>query len=276
MQDYDPTGVDSGAVGTLTYNDSTAITLAAQSIKISNIDPNDFRDIFEPLGLPAEMLYTFPDLPAEIQTAFMLEILENVSLIIDKNVWTGSTASGVAQPTNRFNGWLTALDTAGDYVDATTSGATAFSASNIFTYMDEVKSTLYSNTTMLAVESRRRDELKCFVSKNTANFLVTAEQNTSGKGETRLTSSGIYDLVYSGAFPVVPLASFPDDQILVTYASTDPRRSNLQYGATNTRDAENVQVFRMSNGSNYIGVRMDMSLGAQVAYSNETLRFVVP
>jgi len=275
LQDYDGSGVDSGAVGTFSTTQSTKITLQDLSLKISNLDPNAYRAIFEPMQLSPSTLYTFPDLPPAIQQAFVLEVLEEISWVIDQNLWTGSRATAATYPTDRFNGWLTLLDTANDYIDATTSGATTFTAANIFTYMDAVKSVLYSNATAKAVESRRKNELKFFVSKNTAQLLQTAEQNTSGKGQTRLTSSGIYDMVYSGTAPIVPLSAFPDDQILLTYASTDPQRSNLQFGATNVSDQDNLQVFRMSNGSNYIGMRMDMAVGCVVPFTTECIRFIV-
>jgi hypothetical protein len=186
--------------------------------------------VFEAFQLSADTLYTFPSLPPAVQMAFVLEILEQVSYQIDRNLWLGNTAG--AQPINRFQGWLTQLYAAGTFVDATPTAAADFTAANIFAAMDLVIDTLYKNARMRAVESRRRNELKIFVSKATANFLKTAEQNVSGKGMTRLTSSSIYDIIYSGVAPVVPLASFPDNTIMLTYASGDIRKTNLHFGAT--------------------------------------------
>ena len=275
LQDYNPAGIETTGSGTtLAWNEQTKITLRENMFAINNIDPNDYRDIFETFQLPAETLYTFPNLPPAVQMAFLLEIMEQVGNQIDKNLWLGDTTG--SQPINRFNGWLTQLYAGGIFVDATPTSATAFTAANIFAAMDLVIDTLYSNAQMRAVESRRRNELRIFTSKNTANFLKQAEQNVSGKGMTRLTSTSIYDIIYSGVAPVVPLANFPDDTIMLTYASGDPRRTNLHFGATNVRDQENIQIERMANLSNYVGMRMDMSVGCVVGFQEEVILYTVP
>lgn len=275
LQDYDPAGIDTtGSATSLAWNEQTKIALRANMFAINNIDPNDFRDVFEAFQLPAETLYTFPSLPPAVQVAFILEILEQVSDQIDKNLWLGDVSG--ADPIDRFDGWLTQLYANGDFVDATPTGATSFTAANIFAAMDVVVGTLYTNARMKAVESRRRNELKIFVSKNTANLLKQAEQNVSGKGMTRLTSTSIYDIIYSGVAPVVPLAAFPDDTIMLTYASGDIRKTNLHFGATNVRDQENLQIERLANLSNYVGMRMDMSLGCVVGFEEEVILYTVP
>jgi hypothetical protein len=272
MQDYDPTGVDSGAVGTFTATDSTTLPLLAQSIKINNIDPNDWRDFLRPFQLNASDLYTWPKLPRAVQTAYLLELLEEVDWTVEQNMWIGDTVTAASAPTDRWIGWLPYLTDQADFIDATTSGATTFTSANVFGYMDTVYSTIYSNAVMKAVESRRRAELKIFVSKATATLLNAAESDTSGKGQTRLSNNGIYDMAYNGV-KIVPLSAFPDDEILVTYADSNPRKSNLHFGMTNLNDKSNVQVFNMANGSNYMGMRMDMSAGCVVGYSTECVRF---
>ena len=277
VQDYDPRGVDQGAVGDFTTTAIEKLPLQDLSLKISNIDPNAFRELFDPLQLSPTVLYTFPDLPREIQVAFLTEVLEQTADIWDNNMWNGDRAGGVA-PANKYNGWLKELSDAynttgvASPVDATLSGVTTFDVTNIFSVVDNVKSVLYSDPTMKAVESRYRNFLKLYCSKNTANLLRTAEQNTAGKGETRLTGGSIYDMNYSGAFKIQPLANFPDDKLLLTYGDGSSKaNTNLHFGMTNQADAQNVQVFRMANGSNYVGMRMDVSVGTKVVFPEQCI-----
>jgi hypothetical protein len=276
LQDYSGTGVDDGAVGTFAANASTALTLQELSVKIANIDPNDWRDFWSSLGLSADVMWTWPSLPPKVQQAYLMELLESLDWIHEQNIWTGERTSGDLTSENRYNGFITQLEAAADFVDATPSGATAFTANNVFDACDDVVDTLYSNATMKAVESRRNAELTMFVSKKTARLMIQAEQDTDGKGETRLTSQGIYDMIYSGALPVLPLSAFPDDKILVTYASSQPRRSNLHFGMSNIRNKTNVQIFNMANGSNFLGMRMDMAVGVKIPFTTECLYYNVP
>lgn len=273
MQDYDPSGVDSGSVGTFTTTDTTTLNIVKQSVKINNIDPNDWRLFSEEFAPSASELYSFTELPPVVRDAYVMELLERTADITDQNIWTGSRATAASYPTDRFNGLLTLLDAAGDFVDATPSGAAALSASNVEAAFLACYEALFSS--LAAVEARRRRELRFVVSKTTATYLQTAERNISGKGLTFLNMQGVYDLTYNG-IPIVPLSNFPDNRIVLSYFDRDPMRGNAHFGITNVDNHTSINMGKMANGSLYDFMRMDFAAGTQWSYTNEVISWKTP
>jgi hypothetical protein len=179
-------------------------------------------------------------------------------------------------PIAKFKGLLTYLDEKGTFNDVTPTSATVFTEANILDAFRLVYASLFTNSNMKKVRSMKRKYVKFIVSPNTAEILQNGEiDGYTGKGQTELTAGSSDDLRYKGT-PIKPLAGFPDNQILLTYADSDPMNSNLHFGMANQRDKENVKVFNMANGADNLGMRMNFTAGVAVAWPEFVTRYIVP
>jgi hypothetical protein len=263
-QAFDPTGVESGTVGTLTYTE-VELDTTDRTVKIGTILPNGWRGVWREFApSPTEAFETMM-LNSKIRDAFVMRVLQKTQEVNSYNLWQGDTVTTGA-PYANYDGLIKkVVDTAGT-VDATTTGAATFTSSNIAGYMATVYDTLVGKPAL-----KSKAGVKFIMSHASKSLYQDAEIAVSGKGplysQLGDTGSMFKDV------EVVASNGFPDNFILCTYTSTDPFASTLHVGMRNRNDIDSYQFGQVANGSLYWFLRLDYSIGTAITTPTDIIYF---
>lgn len=263
-QAFDPASVASGTAGTLAY---TEVELATtdRSVKIGNILPNAWRAVWREFAPSPTEAFDQMMLNSKIRDAFVMRVLQKTQEVNSFNIWQGDTVTTGATYANYDGLVKKVVDTAGT-VDATTTGAATFTASNVAGYMNSVYDSLVAKPAL-----KSKSNVKFIVSHLTKSLYQNSEIAVSGKGPTYSQMGNIGDMFKD--VPVEASNGFPDNYILCTYTDTDPFNSTLHVGMRNRNDIDTYQFGQMADGSLYWFLRLDYSIGTQITTPTDIIYF---
>lgn len=217
--------------------------------------PEDFEDYWKDHQPTGPLV--FQELPADVQSAFLTEIIEDADSYMGSAVWNGDMES--TDLTRHFDGIIKRALEDADVIDI--DSPVALTASNIEAELNRV----YKATPQAV---RQHPDFKFIVSVNTYDLYEEAQYAKTNKGKD-VTDEGLKR--FRGK-TIVPLVAFPDDCILATKASAT-KKSNLWMGVSSLADGVTINVDRVANNSEEYFFKMILKVDTQLVWGDETVLY---